>query len=62
MMRGGSVYAADGRCSTRLLAPQNVQFSYSSGMDLPSISMPALVFLGIAALVLGARFGGRRQS
>jgi hypothetical protein len=27
-------------------------------MDLHSISLPALVFLGIAILIVGARFGG----
>jgi len=27
-------------------------------MALPSISIQALVFLGIAILILGARFGG----
>jgi hypothetical protein len=27
-------------------------------MDLPGISIQALVFLGVVALILGARFGG----
>jgi hypothetical protein len=44
--------------STGILTKANAAQIEANMTGLPSISIPALVFLGILALILGARFGG----